>query len=363
MTRQERLLEQYEDALFALLMEDVMLREGERLEALNRQLLADPDSAVPEGLDRRCRKIIECHASGRRRRSALRRTGKALRMAAVIAAIIGTLFTTAFAASEEFREAALELARTVTGRYTQLDIRRAEESGGGRTLGEYFKRVDVDWLPEGFTYCGGEYDAWAAFENGQGGSIRVEVYPEDAYVNLYLKNPDRSEGLSIDGNSGMLWEKDGEVILSLNNFADGFYFVVRSCGGVSAATATKVLANLRLHHEAGYFENAEICWLPEGFTYRESRYNWYVKYQDREGRWLWVYLYDGAGSLHIDTEGADYVEDVSINGNEGLCVVKDGYVHVVTTDLAHNLYIDVIASDGLTLTTVNRVVENIRILP
>ena len=57
------------------------------------------------------------------------------------------------------------------------------------------------------------------------------------------------------------------------------------------------------------------------------------------------------------------MEDVSINGNEGLCVVKDGYVHVVTTDLAHNLYIDVIASDGLTLTTVNRVVENIRILP
>ena len=53
MTRQERLLEQYEDALFALLMEDVMLQEGERLEALNQQLLADPASAVPESLDRR----------------------------------------------------------------------------------------------------------------------------------------------------------------------------------------------------------------------------------------------------------------------------------------------------------------------
>ncbi len=57
------------------------------------------------------------------------------------------------------------------------------------------------------------------------------------------------------------------------------------------------------------------------------------------------------------------MEDVSINGNEGLCVVKNGYVHVVTTDLAHNLYIDVIASDGLSVTTVNRVVEHIRILP
>lgn len=260
------------------------------------------------------------------------------------------------------RAAALELARTVTGQYTQLDIRQAGETGG-RTLGEYFKRVDVAWLPEGFTHCGGEYDAWAEFEDGRGGNIRVEIYPEDAYVDLYLKNPDRSEGLSIDGNSGMLWEKDGEMVLSLDNFSDGFHFVVRTRGGVPAATATRVLANLRLHHGAGYFDNAEITWLPEGFTYRESRYNWYVKYQDWEGRWLWVYLYDGAGSLHIDTEGADYVEDVSINGNEGLCVVKNGYVHVVTTDLAHGLYIDVIASDGLSVTTVNRVVENIRILP
>jgi len=42
-----------------------------------------------------------------------------------LAAIAATLFTTAFAVSEEFREAALELARTVTGHYTQLDIRRA----------------------------------------------------------------------------------------------------------------------------------------------------------------------------------------------------------------------------------------------
>ncbi|MCI9644368.1 MAG: DUF4367 domain-containing protein [Oscillibacter sp.] len=361
MTQRERLVEQYEDALFALLMEDVMVREGERLEAWNRRLLEDPAAAVPESLDLRCRKAIGRCASARKRQAALRRTGKILRAAAVIAAIIGTLFTTAFAASEEFREAALELARTVTGHYTQLDIRRTVETGG-RTLGEYFKRVDVGWLPEGFSYRGGEYDAWAEFEDGQGGSLRVEAYPENTYLDLRLENPDRSEGLSINGNSGMLWEKDGETVLSLDDFADGFHFVVRSAG-VPAAAATKVLANLRLHHGAGYFDNAEISWLPEGFTYRESRYNWYVKYQDREGRWLWVYLYDGAGSLHVDTEGAEYVEDVSINGNEGLCVVKNGYVHVVTTDLAHNLYIDVIASDGLSVTTVNRVVEHIRILP
>ena len=59
MTQRERLVEQYEDALFALLMEDVMVREGERLEAWNRRLLEDPAAAVPESLDLRCRKAIE----------------------------------------------------------------------------------------------------------------------------------------------------------------------------------------------------------------------------------------------------------------------------------------------------------------
>ena len=58
MTRRERLLEQYEDAFFALMMEDVMVREGARLESWNRRLLEDPAAAVPESLDRRCLQAI-----------------------------------------------------------------------------------------------------------------------------------------------------------------------------------------------------------------------------------------------------------------------------------------------------------------
>ena len=180
MTRRERLLEQYEDAWFALLMEDVMVREGERLEAWNRRLLADPAAAVPESLDRRCRRVMDRAASAGKRRTARRRAGKILRTAAAAAAVIATLFTTAFAVSEEFREAALELARTVTGRYTQLDIRRTGEAGG-ETAGEYFRRVETGWIPEGFAYCGGEYDAWAEFENSRGQTFRVEVYPENGF--------------------------------------------------------------------------------------------------------------------------------------------------------------------------------------
>ena len=118
MTRRERLLEQYEDAYFALLMEDVMLQEGQRLEEWNQQLLEDPGAAVPESLARRCGSVMDQFASAQRRRSAFRRTGKALRVAAVIMAAASMLFTSTFAVSEDFRAATMNLMLTGTQRYT-----------------------------------------------------------------------------------------------------------------------------------------------------------------------------------------------------------------------------------------------------
>ena len=61
MTRHERLLENYEDAYFALLMEDVAQMEGARLDQLNMELQNDPHAAVPEGLTKRCLKTINAH--------------------------------------------------------------------------------------------------------------------------------------------------------------------------------------------------------------------------------------------------------------------------------------------------------------
>ena len=46
MTRHERLLENYEDAYFALLMEDVAQMEGARLDQLNMELQKDRKSVV-----------------------------------------------------------------------------------------------------------------------------------------------------------------------------------------------------------------------------------------------------------------------------------------------------------------------------
>ena len=73
MTRREKLEEQYEDAYFALLMDAVAEKEGARLEELNDQLNRDPTAAVPEEIDRRCRKVINRHFAEQRRSGDWRR--------------------------------------------------------------------------------------------------------------------------------------------------------------------------------------------------------------------------------------------------------------------------------------------------
>lgn len=251
MTRHERLLEEYEDAYFALLMEDVAKKEGERLEALNEMLQNNPEAAVPEELDTRCLETISRHFARRQHRSALRKTGKVLRLIAVIMTITMLLFTTAFAVSEDFRVATLNLMLKVTNEYTQFDIVHDRENETTKTQTsksqdsfEYFENTEIGWIPEGFEYCGGDHKVFAEFEN-----------------------------------------------------------------------------------DAGEFVNITIL--------------------------------DGHGSLNIDTENPEKIAEVSINGNPGLCVVKNGYIHVVVTDLTNNLYLEVITSVDLSEDTAEKILENI----
>ena len=58
MTRHEELQDNYEDALFALLMDEFAEREGERLLEENERLKSDPDIVISDELDRQCIKKI-----------------------------------------------------------------------------------------------------------------------------------------------------------------------------------------------------------------------------------------------------------------------------------------------------------------
>lgn len=58
MKTREQLQDEYEDALFALLMYDVAQLEGQRAEAENERLQNDPNAEVPEEVNQRCLRTI-----------------------------------------------------------------------------------------------------------------------------------------------------------------------------------------------------------------------------------------------------------------------------------------------------------------
>lgn len=147
MTRREQLQGQYEDALFALLMDDLMWQEGERLLEENERLKNDPDAAVPEEVMKRCSKIIKQEFTKKTISKVGRTSWNAFKQIAIAACISVLLFTAAFATSETVRVNTLNLLIDVCDRYTEYRF----GSSSATTDASGFSGFEVEWLPEGMT--------------------------------------------------------------------------------------------------------------------------------------------------------------------------------------------------------------------
>lgn len=99
----ERLYERYEDAVFALLMDRVAEENGKKLLLQNEELLADPNTAVPETLSKRCLRTIKKAYRKSQWKAAAKKVTRALNQVALWILVPLFLFGTAFAASETVR--------------------------------------------------------------------------------------------------------------------------------------------------------------------------------------------------------------------------------------------------------------------
>ena len=64
----------------------------------------------------------------------------------------------------------------------------------------------------------------------------------------------------------------------------------------------------------------------------------------------------------MDTENPESLEHITINGNEGLCIVKYQEVEIFLTDLENYLFIEVSTSGGFSIENAKKIAENISIL-
>jgi hypothetical protein len=220
MNRREELQEQYEDALFALLMEDMIEEDGKRLLEENERLKQDPDADVPDEVNQRCIRTIKRGFAKNQRRTVRKVTLRVLNKVAVAAVVCALLFVTACAASPELRVKTLNLLIEVSDVATTLKLSDDQgttgETGGNAsdTAGQTLFGYRLPKMPEGFSLdFTNDFPSVAdiQYSNNTGATIYIsiekavggglDVDTEDAGV----------ENVTVHGYEGLLIEKQYHI--------------------------------------------------------------------------------------------------------------------------------------------------------
>ena len=185
--KREHLQDNFENAVFALLMDDFAVSEGEKALQENERLKRDPTAAVPEKTRKRCKKTIQMYYAAKNARTAGRTTVKTLRRVAVAGFVATFLFVSALAISPDFRNNTLNIVIEI---FEDRTIIQAEPGDFSMP-----SSVEAGWLPEGYVF--------ESFDPGQ--AFSEVLYKTDSgkeiLINISSLNSSKaidSEGAEID---------------------------------------------------------------------------------------------------------------------------------------------------------------------
>ena len=158
--KDEQLQEQYEDALFALLMDELAKRQGAEYSRENEALKQDAAFAVPERTYQRCLHVIRRGFAGRRFKKAGKIALLAIRKLSVAVFTLLVLFGAAIAASPRLQSSTLRFLMYFDAKGTTIEA-RPEENAAYAPDGTL--KVQVGWIPDGFALTE-EWEAEIGFE-------------------------------------------------------------------------------------------------------------------------------------------------------------------------------------------------------
>ena len=126
--KDEQLQEQYEDALFALLMDELAKRQGAEYSRENEALKQDAAFAVPERTYQRCLRVIRRGFAGRRFKKAGKIALLAIRKLSVAVFTLLVLFGAAIAASPRLQSSTLRFLMYFDAKGTTIEARPEENA-------------------------------------------------------------------------------------------------------------------------------------------------------------------------------------------------------------------------------------------
>ena len=234
LTRYEQLVEDYEDALFKLLMEGVIEYEGKQIAEEIARLNKEADFSVPQKLDRRCLRTINKFVRRRGRLQSVKKIYSVFSKFSVAAVITLLLFTSAYAAFPSVRVSTLNLLIEISERSTALQFGTAETetADAENIISEY----SYSGIPEGFTLQSSEQTSRGLrdfYSNADGDYILINFYDGGSGIlNVNTEGANSVEEFTLPDFQGLLIDRGAEFIAVLSDAAHET-FITLTCNGLA----------------------------------------------------------------------------------------------------------------------------------
>lgn len=240
MTKRELLEEQYEDALFALLMDRVAISEGQKAIEENERLKSDPNAVVPLSTQRKCVQTINQYFRKKGVHSACRVTGKIINRVALIALIGMLLVSTAFAFSPVFRANALNLMIETLSDRTNFQFSDEESVA--------LPSINLNWIPEGFELNDqntNSTEKWIQYMNSQQDMFDITVLDGSGRVASFDTENAEVSSLTVGQHQATLIIKNDTKQIVWGDQNLNIFVQIRG-HHISTDTLLKIAENLNL---------------------------------------------------------------------------------------------------------------------
>lgn len=220
MTRQEYLMDRYEDALFSLMMDKVATQEGEKALLELERLQKEASINVPETLHRKCLKTISRYFARKRAKAARHTVSNVISKIAIVALVGILTFTIAFAASPTFRANTMNFVMKMFDDHAEF---RFEEEN--KAFSDF--EVVVNWMPDDFSIIDEIEDEnfkVIVMGNNLNSQVVISLYKNEASLNLDIENANQTEML-IGENKAILFQNNQGSLQVVWEISDHIAFI------------------------------------------------------------------------------------------------------------------------------------------
>lgn len=241
MTKRDILREQYEDALFALLMDEVAVSEGEKAINENERLKADPNFIILEEANKKCERLISTYFRRKTVRAVGRSFSRVVGKVAVVALAAMLLFTTAFAVSPVFRAHTLNLV--VETFYDRTNFQFTEAGPAVKDV----NATTEGWIPEGYALESQTEDSMSkriVYSSETGGELKVSVFHGSGLLSIDTEDA-AVKNIYIQEKSAVVSEKNGVIQITWADEVANLFVSVQG-NAVSEEDLIKFAENLNL---------------------------------------------------------------------------------------------------------------------